>query len=274
MKYRNNIYDCILLFGATEDFEQTGKYKITRENKIISNIDRNDDIDLKSGLYVYYDTTNEDEKKITFFIYDENKVGEIKNKIVYNVQDYKNITSKDDVLKAIINNIDDIFQENSNNNENGEKHNSSEQESDDKRVINDKKIIQEKFFQLFIPCMKEDYRIDNEYFKNNKSRQQSFVNGQLKDVKERINKFCSCDLQKNTIDNVLKKQQTNKLKNNKSTNPIQAKQTNFLAWCRNAIEQCYLRQYVRFNKEKCANNNLVDKNLQAEESMKNNYCCL
>ena len=74
-------------------------------------------------------------------MYDEKAVGEIENKFVYEIPNNTTISNKEDVLKVIIDNIDKVFPEQNND--------------------NNQQIIKENFFQLFIPCLKPDYKINH-----------------------------------------------------------------------------------------------------------------
>ena len=224
----NNINNHILLFGGNND--NTDKYGIsTGEDKIFNNVGNSDDINLSSGLYIYYDPIY-NPQKITFFMYDEKAVGKIENKIVYQLPNDTKISDKNDILKVIIDNVDKVFPEPNND--------------------NNQQIIKEKFFQLFIPCLNSGYKIEQTYL-NSDTGKESFINAQLNEVKKKIavlypDELKNTEMLKKTNMNKKNKDKYNSIKNKQEpesiNNPNQIKLKVFLEQCKNFIQNSHNKQ--------------------------------
>ena len=215
----NNINDHILLFGGNDD--NTDKYGIsTNEDRIFKNVSNSDDINLSSGLYIYYDPIY-NPQKITFFMYDEKAVGEIENKFVYEIPNNTTIGNKEDILTVIMDNIDKVFPKQNND--------------------NNQQIIKENFFQLFILCLRPGYKINHSCFQDDSSKQQ-FISDQLSNVKYKIQTLCSEYLKKNLENNI----SGNRNQNNTTVDKTDTQKQSFLLQCQKIIEEQYQQQYKRF----------------------------
>ena len=241
----NNINNHILLFGGNDD--NTDKYGInTNKDRIFNNVGNSDDINLSSGLYIYH-YPHDNKNEITLFMYNEDKVGKIENKIVYQLPNNTTISNKEDILKVIMDNIDEVFPEQNND--------------------NNQQIIKEKFFQFFIQCLRPGYKINNSCFQDNINKQK-FISEQLSDVKGKIQTFCSGYLPKNPENNISSKI----LINNKTNNTIKTKRQSFLSQCQEIIKKQYQQQYDKFIEDRDAiKNSETEFNLYTQ--IKNLFVC-
>ena len=117
-KYINSLVSNVLILGANDenfdDFETTGKY-VLLGNKLFLNTNKDENIDLKDGLYIYYDPnrdydTKENKTTIRLFTYSHD--AGVKNKIDFKLTGQIPHCGKLDLLKYILINIDNIFPKN------------------------------------------------------------------------------------------------------------------------------------------------------------------
>ena len=200
----NNINNHILLFGGNDD--NTDKYGISKDkDKIFKNVGNSDDINLSSGLYIYH-YPHDNNNEITLFMYNEDKVGKIENKIVYQLPNNTTISNKEDILKVIMDNIDKVFPEQNND--------------------NNQQIIKEKFFQFFIPCLNSGYKIEQIYL-NSDTGKERFINAQLNEVKKKIAVLHPDEVFLEQCKNFIKNSYNKQLKNNaQSARDIDNKEAN------------------------------------------------
>ena len=261
--HHNDIQDRVLMFGYGDNF----MYGVNSQDELFNNTDtKNNKIDLSDGLYVYYNPLLSDkpgERKITFFIYEEDKGNKIQNKFEYNLPQDASIFNEDDILKTIIENINEVFPKNQQSEDNQEK-------------------IKNEFFQFFIPCMEKDYKIDprclwkstssyksseiplNKRQKNWEKLEQkykarlkeNFIEDQSKAVERRLAKLYSqCRIEQNALPQA------------------------FLTECKNIIQQYYekynlKRKNAYRRQQKQINNQPANKITQHHSLYDQPNCCL
>ena len=107
LKYINSLASNVLISGANDenfnDFETTGKY-VLLGNKLFLNTNEDKNIDLKDGLYIYYDPnrdydTKENKTTIRLFTYSHD--AGVKNKIDFKLTGQIQHCGKLDLLKYI-----------------------------------------------------------------------------------------------------------------------------------------------------------------------------
>ena len=243
--HHNDIQDRVLMFGCGDNF----MYGVNDKDELFNNTDaKNNKIDLSDGLYVYYNPLLSDksgERKITFFIYEEDEGNKIQNKFEYNLPKDASIFNKDDILKTIIENINEVFPENQKSKDNQEK-------------------IKNEFFQFFIPCMEKDYKIDPRYlWKSTSSYKSSEIS--LNKRQQNLEKKYKARLKENFIEDQSKAVERRLAKlYSQSRIEQNALPQAFLTECKNIIQQYYEKYNLKRDNAYCYKQSKIN-NQQAKK---------